>query len=154
MSNSEFRFRKNDVVGAPDAEEDMDFLEECFVNTGDIDTLRDPGASKRIMIGRTGSGKTALLNKLTIEEEHVIPIEPEALSLQYLSNSTILPYLQELGVDLDLFYRFLWRHIFSVELIRHRYNITSQEQQKSLMTRLFPFLGDGRRKRAVEYLLK
>jgi len=35
------RFRRTDVIGFPDAESDTDFLNECFIETGDIEVLKN-----------------------------------------------------------------------------------------------------------------
>ena len=67
-----FRFRRNDNIGAAEAESDDAFLFECFVDTGDLEILTDCGESKRIVVGRTGSGKSALLRMVREREAHVI----------------------------------------------------------------------------------
>lgn len=128
-----FIFGKHERLGAEGAEQDEEFLSECFVDVGDMEFLRDPEKPQRILVGRTGSGKTALLLTLQAQEEHVAWIEPEELSLQYLSNSTILKVLEELGVNLDLFYRLLWRHIFAVELIKLKYRVHSEEDDRNII---------------------
>lgn len=151
---SKFKFRKADTVGAVDAEQDRDFLEHCFYETGDLSVLRDCRDPRRIVVGRTGSGKTALLQQLVEKEEHCLLIEPEALSLQYLSNSTILPYLESVGVDLDLFYRLLWRHIFAVELIKAKYTLDESSTRQGFLERIFGnIFGDARKRKAIEYLM-
>jgi len=53
-----FVFRKHDTVGSAAAEHDSLFLDECFVDTGDINFLLDRKNPKRIIVGRTGAGKT------------------------------------------------------------------------------------------------
>ena len=40
------------------------------------------------------------------------------MSLRFLSNSTILKYFNSIGVNLNLFYKVLWKHIFIVELLK------------------------------------
>jgi ABC-type cobalamin/Fe3+-siderophores transport system ATPase subunit len=50
-----------------------------------------------MVVGRTGCGKTALLILLRESSTHVTWLEPDELSLQYLSNSTIIQYLDKLG---------------------------------------------------------
>ncbi len=82
-----FRFKKNDRIGEAAAEVDDKFLFDCFVDTGDLEILRDCTAPQRIIVGRTGSGKSALLRTLEAKEEHVITLAPEQLALSYLSNS-------------------------------------------------------------------
>ena len=154
LSRNEFRFRKHETLGAEGAEEDVDFLHDCFVDTGDLGVLRDTSHAKRIVEGRTGAGKTALLMKLRQSEQLVAWIEPDQLSLQYLSNSSLLRYLEELGVKLDIFYRLLWRHVFAVELIKLRYNIRSEEDQKGFFERMTErFFGDRRKQGALDYLV-
>ena len=93
-----FRFRSHDHIGAADAESDHAFLRECFVDTGDINLLLDCSDHRRIVLGRTGSGKTALLAHLAERGgARVINLKPESLALAYISNSTILQFVNELG---------------------------------------------------------
>ena len=49
-----FVFQRNDSLGAADAESDSKFLGDCFVDTGDLETLRDSENPKCILVGRTG----------------------------------------------------------------------------------------------------
>src|ERR1700688_2500028 len=98
----QFRFRRQDTIGAADAQEDS-FLDSCFVDTGDLEVLRDCQDPRRIVVGRTGSGKTALLLRLASTEERTIDIKPESLALSYISNSTILRFVSDMGVKLDIF---------------------------------------------------
>src|SRR5258708_5285925 len=100
LKKSQFRFRKNDNVGAEGAELDTGYLQDCYYDRGDLEAIHDCMNSSCIVVGRTGSGKTALLLKIKEEEERVVDIKPESLSLQYLSNSTILPQMEHLGVNL------------------------------------------------------
>lgn len=72
---------------------DHAFLRECFIDTGDIELLLDCNDHRRIVLGRTGSGKTALLAQLSERTNRVINIKPESLALAYISNSTILPFV-------------------------------------------------------------
>src|SRR5664280_895025 len=109
-------FRKQDRIGAMDAEEDAAFLSDCFVDTGDLELLEDCQRPERIVLGRTGSGKTALLLRL-LEQPYAIEIRPENLALSYITNSTILQFFEQLGVNLDPFYKLIWRHAFCVELL-------------------------------------
>src|SRR5689334_20669901 len=98
-----FAFRKGVTVGNIEAELDG-YLREAFIDRGDLGILQDTRSPKSIVVGRTGAGKSALLLQLEHSREHVIRIRPDALSLQYLSNSTILPNLAKIGIRLDLFY--------------------------------------------------
>jgi hypothetical protein len=154
MSVDKFKFRRHSSVGAAAAEEDERFLTECFLDTGDLSTLRDCRDAERIVLGRTGTGKTALLNQLTKLTDGVV-INPESLSFNYLTNSTILQFFLEAGVKLDLFFKLLWRHVFTLELIKKRYNITNETAKKSFLTNIQSiFIRDKRKERAVNYLLQ
>jgi archaellum biogenesis ATPase FlaH len=115
------RFKKHAKIGASDAESDAAFLEHCFITTGDLETLSDCNSPCRIVVGRTGSGKSALLDRLVRDQEHAIAVNPEHLALNYIANSTVIQFLEAAGVNLDVFYQLLWRHVFVVELLRKRY---------------------------------
>lgn len=154
-SHSLFKFRKHERIGAEGAEEDREFLLDCFVDTGDLPVLADTVDPRRILVGRTGAGKTALLLKLASGQEHVAWIQPDELALQYLSNSTILKHLDEIGVDLDVFYRLLWRHILAVELIRLKYRVNSEEDQRRFFDQIRDLFGTNKRKKAaLDYLFQ
>jgi hypothetical protein len=149
-----FVFRKHDNIGAADAIDDRKFLEQSFVDNGELDILRDNERPECVIVGRTGSGKTALLERLDSLEERVIRIAPEDLSLTYVSNNNVLGFFKIAGVDLDLFYRFLWRHVFAVELIRVRYNIVNEESRDSFLVQIKErILGNRSRREAIDYLV-
>ena len=152
---SQFTFRKNDTVGAESAELDHFYLDDCYYDNGDLAVIRDCSNPNCIIVGRTGSGKTALILKLQENEEHIISIEPENLSLQYLSNSTILPQVEGLGVNLGLFYKLLWRHIFAVELIKPKYGLRTEDQNRTFWDNVWDiFSKDQEKEKAIEYLRK
>lgn len=147
----QFRFRKHATIGAADAADDK-FLSECFVDTGDISTLIDCGDPRRIVLGRTGAGKTALVNTLASRKETII-ISPESLSFNYLTNSSILKFFFDAGVKLDIFFRLLWRHVFTVELLNRKYNIVNESAERSFLDRFKQlFDRDKAKKRAIEYI--
>lgn len=161
MGKSEniFKFRKNDHIGVASAEQDTEFLRQCFVDTGELALLQDLEDHHHIVLGRTGSGKSALLWKLKEQNpESVIEIEPDNLALTYVSNSTILQFFSGLGVNLDPFFKLLWRHVLTVELLnRHFSDDTSTNQNGSIFARLSRmFGGDSRKDRelreAINYL--
>jgi hypothetical protein len=133
-------FRKNDSIGAAGAEEDK-MLQACFIDTGDFDYLADPDDHRRIVLGRTGTGKSALFERLKWEHgDSVITIVPENLALSYISNSTILDYFMSLGVNLDPFFKLLWRHVFTVEILLRHFDLPSSKERKTLFTRIKGFI--------------
>ncbi len=123
-----FKFLKSDHIGAPGAEEDVEFLKNCFLETGDLSILQNVNDHRRILLGRAGSGKTALISKLNWEcPEQIINIEPESLALTYISNSTILKFFYEIGVNLEPFFKLLWRHIFTIEILSKYSNYDNEQ---------------------------
>ena len=82
--------RRGISVGATSAEDDERFLNDCFVETGQAEQVLDMASPRCIALGRTGSGKSALLYHVRSSEEHSANLDPEDLSLNYISNSDIL----------------------------------------------------------------
>jgi hypothetical protein len=151
--SAKFRFKKHDNIGVSDAEQDQNYLHDCFVDTGEINVLLEIENPRRILVGRTGSGKTALLMQL--ENRHpsnVIDVKPESLALNYISNSNILNFVLELGVSLDIFFRLLWRHVFVVEILKHIFKIENEEDSLSFIERIKLMFRDKKYDRALEYL--
>jgi hypothetical protein len=148
-AKSRIVFRKQARVGANDAEEDGEFLHDCFVDSGDLATLVRCDRPQRLVVGRTGAGKSALLLKLR-ERPRTIYLDPQKLALPYVSNSPILRFFQGIGINLDVFYKLLWRHCFCVELIKARFDLTDSEVSRMQKVRAY-FSGPDHR-RALKYL--
>ncbi len=149
----QFRFRKHDSIGAADAESDNEFLIDCFISTGDLETLEDCSFPTRVVVGRTGAGKSALLSGLRNRQEHVIELRPEVLALNYITNSQVLRFFEKLGVELDPFYRLLWRHVFTVELLREKFGIINEEKKNEFLNWVAgTFQRDKGKQRALRYL--
>ena len=157
---SEFRFRRTDTIGAASAEDDTEFLKTCFVETGNYENLKDQQNIRQIVLGRTGSGKSALFEHLKHEEEErVISIEPDNLALNYVSNSSMIKYFSDLGVNLDPFYKLLWRHVLTVEVLRKHFGTHSNSEEGGLWNKIIQRFAkqttkDKKAKQAVEYLRK
>lgn len=152
IAKQDFVFKKNMSIGEVDAENDAAFLEKCFMDTGDYEALENTENSQCIVLGRTGAGKSALLEQLEKNSERVIRIEPEELALRHISNSTVLGFFEDLGVDLDIFYSLLWQHTFAVELIRNKYAIDSPAAKVSFFEKLSFLSGDPKKQQALKYI--
>ena len=149
-----FKWKRNASVGSISAETDLQFLNDAFQDFGYLGLLRDTNNQRSVVIGRTGSGKSALLLKLEQLEPRTIRIKPITLSLRYLSNSTIINYLIGIGVNLDPFYQLLWRHALITELIRNHFKLDDSAAQKTFWQRigqLFPGKRSSKKERALEY---
>ncbi|MEM5439923.1 P-loop ATPase, Sll1717 family [Paraburkholderia diazotrophica] len=149
-----FRFKRHARIGEAGAELDDEFLFQSFVDVGDYEEIRDVKAPKRIIVGRTGSGKTALLRYLRHNEEHVVELEPDQLSLNFISNNDVIRFFEELGVKLDPFYSLLWKHMLAVELLKRKYSLITEERTTSWLGSIMDSLRkkDQTKARALAYL--
>lgn len=153
-----FTFSKNDQIGAAGAEDDEAFLKDCFVDTGDLALLMDLKDPRQIVLGRTGAGKSALLSHVAgVAGRQVIQISPENLALTYVSNSSILSFFESIGVNLDPFFKLLWRHVLTVEVLSRYFADHVEPKRGGLLDWLSSkFLGASREEKelgeAVRYL--
>ena len=154
----EFTFRKQDTIGVNDAEDDKSFLLNCFINTGDYDAVLNFDNRRCLILGRTGAGKTALLTKLKEDKQYkdtVITIDAEALAMQHISNSSIVKNLFELDIDLNTFFKLLWRHELCVEIFTHHFKVTDNYEGENIIEQLRSKFKKTNPKhlRALNYLL-
>jgi len=148
-----FVFKKHMTIGSADAENDQSFLEDCFVDTGDYELIANTDSSQSIILGRTGVGKSALLEQLESNNERTIRIEPEELALKHISNSEILNLFETLGVNLDIFYNLLWQHTFVVELIKYKYEIHSELAKTNFLDVISAAIsGNQKKQQALKYI--
>ena len=153
-----FKFKKHDHIGALAAEQDAQFLQSCFVDTGAYELAQSGEDTRVIVVGRTGTGKSALLRMLELRHApRVIRIQPENLALTYVSNSTVLKFFEHNGVNLDPFFKLLWRHVITVELLNHHFQRQNTRTTPSLLSRLRSLFAsdtkeDRERREAVTYI--
>lgn len=154
-TNTEFVFRKNDEIGAAAAEDDKHYLRDCFIDNGELSVLLDCDDPKRVVVGRTGAGKTALLGEVENSAREVIVLSPHSLSLNYIANNTLIRFFEDAGVNLSPFYGLLWKHIIVVELLKAKFQIRNEDSQRIGMQRLRQLLSkDHIKEQAVDYLEK
>jgi hypothetical protein len=146
-------FRRSINIGAADAEADNAFLDDCFVDTGDIATLMDCSNSQCIVVGRTGAGKTALLRELKLRAEHSIELSPENMALSYIANSKAIAFYEEAGVHMEILYKAMWQHVLVIELLKLKYDVKNDERREDMFARLFRmFSSDHAKTQAMEYV--
>ena len=154
-SGKKIILRKHDSVGLNEAQDDEEYLLNCFVDLGDLDQIKDFRSKKCLILGRTGVGKTALITKLKDEkQEKVIIIDPEALAMRHISNSTIINYLVELDIDLNTFFKLLWRHEICVEIFTQHVKVVSETDHSNFIDKVQYYFKKNNPKhlKALEYL--
>ncbi|MFG2554429.1 P-loop ATPase, Sll1717 family [Streptomyces sp. NPDC048581] len=143
----------NFSIGGEQAEADP-LLMEAFYESDDYRTVSSKEDPRCFVIARTGSGKSALLQRLEEENpDHVVRVAPEDLSLNYITNLGVMRYLDELDVSLDPLFIALWKHVLLVELIRHRYQVDSYAAKMNFLSTLMEKIKrDAGKRQALEYL--
>ncbi|SHM13837.1 P-loop ATPase, Sll1717 family [Phytopseudomonas punonensis] len=152
MDEKILKITRNLKVGALDAEADTDLLNKCFIDNGYLDQIMDVDSPASIILGRTGSGKSALLYKISKTAQKHVQLDPNDISIRFLESSDIVQFFDALGVSLDLFYRLLWRHVLTVEFLKLRYDIKSESDSRTFLDGLFSaFNRDTTKRKAIEY---
>ncbi|WP_144875955.1 P-loop ATPase, Sll1717 family [Microbacterium sp. 1.5R] len=153
MATKAARIKAGFTLGGEQAEADP-LAGHAFVESGLYEVIADRRDTRCFLIGRTGSGKSAALQHLEdTEPDHVIRISPEDLSLPYITDLQVIKYMDSLDVKLDLFWIALWKHVLLVEIIRHRYGVTSPETKQRFLTSLKErLIRQPGKQAALEYL--
>ncbi|MDI5890252.1 P-loop ATPase, Sll1717 family [Halomonas rhizosphaerae] len=153
-SGGQFLIKKNLKLGDLDAETDQRLLKDCFFDKGDMEVIADTEEPESVVVGRTGSGKSALLLKLAIENDKARVLDPNDISIKFLENSDIIKFFESIGVKLDLFYKLLWRHILTIEFLKLRYGFKEGENNSGILQRLTELGASKGKKKAIEYFNK
>jgi energy-coupling factor transporter ATP-binding protein EcfA2 len=147
------RLRTGFNLGGEAAEADG-LLDEAFIESNDYRVIASKDEHKCFLVGRTGAGKSAVLQRVEeLYPHHVIRINPENLSLPYITNLQAIRYLDSLEINLDTFWQTLWRHVLLVEILKHRYNVDSQVAKSNVLSNLrAKFKNDRAKQAALAYL--
>lgn len=140
-------------LGGAQAEADP-LLHRAFYESGQYAALASRDDPRCFIVGRTGSGKSAMLQRIEEDNpDHVIRINPEDLSLPYISDLGVVRFLASLDVHLDPFFIALWKHVLLVEIIRHKYKVNSPMAKQNLFSALRDKVSRDKTKvAALEYL--
>ena len=150
----DFQFEHNFSIGGIAAESDP-LLESCFLPTEDYESIITKNNHKFALIGRSGTGKTAIFKKIKSEFDHYIEINPETLAFQFLGTSNMVSTLRKKSISLDYFYKLLWRHVFVVEILKHYF--PDEAKRTTLIGQLLELIKkttkkDKEKDRAVSYM--
>ena len=153
VSGSRNKLGSSFSIGGDQAEADP-LLDEAFYVSKQFETVVNHDDPRCFIVGRTGTGKSAILRRLAeISSDKVIRIVPEDLAMPYITDLDVVARMDELGVDLSLFWKALWRHVMIVEVIRHRYKVDSPETKANMLQTLRDRLGrNAGKKQALAYL--
>ncbi|WP_174847182.1 P-loop ATPase, Sll1717 family [Yersinia artesiana] len=152
MNSNPVIIRQNFKIGELDAESDSQLLESCFIDNGYLGKLLNPADTSSIVIGRTGAGKSALLHMVANHSYKFKKLDPNDISIRFLEHSDIIGFFNELNVNLDMFYKILWRHILIMELLKIRHDIKSESDTNNFFTSLLGRLRkDEVKRKALEY---
>lgn len=144
--------RKNFSVGSRSAETDAAFLADCFVENDAFSEITNPDNSKSILLGRTGTGKTAIVETIKRTRKNCYEFDVAAMAFQYIANNTTIRALEHQGVDLMVFYQLLWKHAICLELIQKRWRVQSAGDQGDFLFQIRQWIkGDPRKEKALRY---
>lgn len=147
------RIRGDFSLGQEAAEHDG-LLLEAFYETWLYKAIASRTDKKCFLVGRTGSGKSAMFRRLEEDHpDHVIRLDPEDLSLQYITELGVIQKLSSLDVHLDPLFIALWKHVLVIEIIKHRYSIDSPGKKQRVFEQLKTLVRRDRSKQAaLDYL--
>lgn len=145
--------RRGYSIGKADADDDDDFLFDCFVDNPIIQEFEAFGPTKSLIVGGTGSGKTAVIRKILSSHDHAVRIDPREFSIEYVSNSDVLKVLNSYGVDLDLCFQILWQHLLVLEYIKAQYDVANEDGADQFFDGFWRLFKNDRTKAiALDYL--
>ncbi|PLL09816.1 DNA repair protein, partial [Klebsiella michiganensis] len=79
-------------------------------------------------------------------------LDPNDISIRFLEQSDIIAFFEELNVNLDMFYKVLWRHILIMELLKLRHDIKSESDTNNFFSAILSRLKkDEIKRKALEY---
>lgn len=152
---SEILIQASDEIGNVDAEYDEKFLFDCFVYSKYFTECNDVNSPKSFIYGRTGAGKTAILKLIERKNDCSHIIDLTEISLDYISNSTVIQFLSGIGVSFDLFLQTMWKHVLCLEYIKLRFLVDNEQKSKNFFGNLSrKFSKDNTKQRALKYLEK
>ena len=127
-------------------------LDDYYVDNDYYQSAIDPNSKKAFFVGRTGVGKTAILKKAETEKtpkKNIISIDPEDFAFKIMERSFVLEKLTVLNINLDLFYKTMWKYIFITEILKEIYG---RREKNWFQTQILKFSSDPVAVRAYKFL--
>ena len=153
VSKNAIRLQPGANIGNASAENDSEFLFESFVQNPVMANYADGKVEKNFVIGRTGSGKTAILRMVEKSAASSSELDVYELSMTYVANSDVFAFLDNMGADLSLFFQYLWRHILLSRFIQERFGVDDQTNSFRFFDNITEFFKkETKRSRALKYI--
>lgn len=151
--SARIKFDEKTIVGQVGAENDEEFLFKCFFDHPVYSVATDVESSKSLIVGSTGSGKTAIL-KMIEKNNRATFIDLNDMAMKHISNSDALAFLESIDADLHPFYLLLWQHVICIEFIRIKFEVDTEEKSKKVFEKIKDFfdMKNPREERAIRYL--
>ena len=142
---SRIMFRNGYHIGEADADDDKHYLDNCFISRTEVEELTNFKSTKSLLLGRTGSGKTALLRYIRKHHDHVCVLDPSDISFDYIENSDVINFLTMHNMNLSLFFQYLWKHIILSNIIQTYFD--SMNKFETILSSLNP-----KHKQTLDYI--
>jgi hypothetical protein len=140
-------------IGANSAENDDDFLFQTFVSNPILASVQGHPQQKNFVLGRTGSGKTAILRITERNEDRSTRINVYDMAMTYIANSDIFAFLESVDAPLNLFFQYMWKHVLLLAFIQSYFHVEDKGSSINLFDKIFDrYKKDQRKSKALEYL--
>ena len=129
-------------------------LDDYYVDNIYSENALSQDSKKAFFVGRTGTGKTAILERVrrnTPPRQNIISINPEDFAFKLMARSTILEKLTSCSVNLDLFYKTMWKYIFITEVLKEVYG---KNKKNWFLEQIEKYTADPTTVRAYNFLLE
>lgn len=148
-----FSIRNKEFFQVTSAEREED-LDSYYVDNDYYQSAISPDSKKSFFVGRTGVGKTAILEKVrrgTTPKRNIISIDPEDFAFKIMERNWILDKLTDLKINLDLFYKTMWKYIFTTEILKEIYG---RKEKNWFQEQILKWSSDPVAVRAYKFLQK
>jgi len=150
---TEFVFNRYDTIGANAAEDDHDYLSECFVDMGELPILQNVTDPRFLVVGRTGSGKTALFMQLAMRYNCYL-LDANAKGFCYTEKTAVFEDLTVKGMNLAPYLKLLWMHVLIIEVIQETVPVDQKDSIIERLKSLFSPRRNVKEETALKYLEK
>ncbi len=128
-------------------------LANYYVDNPYFQSAVDSKSKKAFFVGRTGIGKTAILESVrrrTSSQQNIISIDPEDFAFKIMEGSEVLKQLTSHQINLDLFYKSMWKYIFVTEILKEIYG---NRKKNWFEQQMLKWNSDSNAMRAYKFLL-